>query len=321
MELVNKNKDLELVFIVSYFCNFRCTYCDTVKNTHIAEKAIYDKLALLIRNDKKDRRLSLKFFGGEPLFEFKNIKNLIQTDFGKKSVKYYLTSNGSLINDKKVSFFHKNNLDISLSLDGSWFTHSSERKSLMSAEAFKRITGLSKKAKNKVIINMVVSPKNSNKFYENFLYIYEQGFRNFNFLPAAYCKWGKKNVKDLDKNFCKIISFFQKNKIADVYIKNKDINNSLFFFNQEVVIDFNGDIFLNNAFMLNRFNFLREKMIVGNIRSVNSFDDFFKNLKLNKKAEVTYNRVNRFIKESSHDNKEIDFILTKFVNNLKSYEL
>jgi uncharacterized protein len=71
-------------------------------------------------NISSKRTISIAFYGGEPLLNFKGIKNIVlflkQFISDSLSFRYYMTTNGVLLND--ISFFVENDFQITISIDG-----------------------------------------------------------------------------------------------------------------------------------------------------------------------------------------------------------
>lgn len=101
-------------------CNLSCDYCFVNQNAtdmtyDIAEQSV--EWALNNQKQKPEYKVSINFFGGEPLLKFEEIiKPLIEKYFEK--VIFNITTNGVLLNEDIVDFFYKYNVGILLSFDG-----------------------------------------------------------------------------------------------------------------------------------------------------------------------------------------------------------
>ncbi|KYK34863.1 MAG: hypothetical protein AYK18_13620 [Theionarchaea archaeon DG-70] len=119
----------ELALLISQDCNLRCRFCYANFGAYhegkfsnmppeIAEKALEIFLPRYI-----EKRVSIKFFGGEPLLNFDIIRTVVKhtEQFCKKTGQipvYPLVTNGTLITDEMIDFFNKYNFNITVSLDG-----------------------------------------------------------------------------------------------------------------------------------------------------------------------------------------------------------
>jgi uncharacterized protein len=125
-----------LLLLVAQDCNLRCSYCyaDEGKyynsgkmDVNTAQKAI-DFLLSKTESDK----LSICFFGGEPLFNFELIKEIIaychiKTQKTGKIFGFTMTTNGTLINEEIEEFIVANRIKTQISIDGDQKTHDSNR--------------------------------------------------------------------------------------------------------------------------------------------------------------------------------------------------
>jgi len=140
--LKNRIKKLpQLIFEVSANCNLRCKYC-IYNNNYLNQRELtplnmsfetakkgMDYLYSIIK-DRKDKSLSLSFYGGEPMLNFKLIQDIFE--YGKIlfvgwNLFYNMTSNLTLLNDSILEFIVKNNIAVMVSLDGDKENHNSKR--------------------------------------------------------------------------------------------------------------------------------------------------------------------------------------------------
>lgn len=125
----------QLTLCVTEECNFRCKYCvysdfyeyergysNKYMNFDVAEKAIDYYFSLLKEGKRYNplRKPAVGFYGGEPLLNFKLIKECVNYIHEKYSnnVYYLITTNGSLLDKEKSNWLMDNDFVISVSLDG-----------------------------------------------------------------------------------------------------------------------------------------------------------------------------------------------------------
>jgi uncharacterized protein len=140
-EIANVRKFL---FEVSESCNLRCRYCvysgkfsdrrqhsNKMMDWETARSAV-DYISHYFKENEEIRRtpyfLTIAFYGGEPLLNFKLIEKVIEYSresfqkifMGKYqySLVFDLTTNGLLLDESKIDFLVKNNCGIMFSLDG-----------------------------------------------------------------------------------------------------------------------------------------------------------------------------------------------------------
>lgn len=132
-----------LVLVVTEACNLRCNYC--VYSDHypfikgysgkkmawdVAKKAIdyyFDLHAERQRAGFKKRPM-VGFYGGEPLLEFNLIKRIVDYCTTKDlKPTYYITTNGTLINQDIIDFLLNEDVVLTVSLDGDKYQHDRNR--------------------------------------------------------------------------------------------------------------------------------------------------------------------------------------------------
>ncbi|WP_455684806.1 radical SAM protein [Thomasclavelia sp.] len=123
---------------VSNDCNLRCKYCYGDGGTYGGEKCFmttetaFKCIDFLISNSRNSKKLSVIFFGGEPLMNFGVIKDTVNYCNKIKEEKnidfsYGMTTNAILINEENANFFKKNNFFITVSIDGPKEVHDENR--------------------------------------------------------------------------------------------------------------------------------------------------------------------------------------------------
>lgn len=114
---------------IAHDCNLACKYCFASEGEYHGDRALMSfevgKKALdyLLENSGSRRNLEVDFFGGEPLMNFKVVKDLVaygrskEEEYNKK-FRFTLTTNGVLLNDDVIDFCNKEISNVVLSLDG-----------------------------------------------------------------------------------------------------------------------------------------------------------------------------------------------------------
>ena len=128
---INKTYDFDNInllstsLMVSSDCNMRCIYCfndggtkpedsDQVMSFEVAKQAI----DYLVNNSEKEE-IGCDFFGGEPLYNYKLIKHVVEyckTYTSKKWI-FSLITNGTILNDEIIEMFKENCFHIVVSYD------------------------------------------------------------------------------------------------------------------------------------------------------------------------------------------------------------
>lgn len=114
---------------IAHDCNLACRYCFAEEGEYHGRRALMSvdvgkkALDFLIANSGKRRNLEVDFFGGEPLMNWKVVKEIVA--YGRelekhhdKKFRFTLTTNGVLLNDEVQEFVNKEMDNVVLSLDG-----------------------------------------------------------------------------------------------------------------------------------------------------------------------------------------------------------
>ena len=114
---------------VAHTCNLNCSYCFASQGKYKGERALMSldvgkrALDFLIENSGTRTNLEVDFFGGEPLMNWKVVKELVV--YGRsleepyhKNFRFTITTNGVLLNDEIMAFCNKEMHNVVLSIDG-----------------------------------------------------------------------------------------------------------------------------------------------------------------------------------------------------------
>lgn len=114
---------------VSHDCNLGCRYCFAGKGHFGGPRTLMSyevgclAIDFLLESSAGRRHCELDFFGGEPLMNIDTVERLVSYGKNKakqknKEIKFTLTTNALLLNDKISDFLNRENLSVVLSLDG-----------------------------------------------------------------------------------------------------------------------------------------------------------------------------------------------------------
>lgn len=145
-ELLCRTGFRQLVIEVTSSCNLRCSYCCFSENyenfrSHGYENMTWDiakkSIDLYFEYYKKAKTFNpnlrpvIGFYGGEPLLNFKLIKQsvlYIKTLFTESDNLYLnLTTNGILLNEDIIQFFNNEGVTVVVSIDGDKLSHDRNR--------------------------------------------------------------------------------------------------------------------------------------------------------------------------------------------------
>lgn len=114
---------------IAHDCNLKCKYCFASQGDFGGAKALMSlevgkkSLEYLALNSGSRKNLEVDFFGGEPLMNFDVVKALVLygDELGakyNKNFRFTITTNGVLLDDKKIDFINEHMHNAVLSLDG-----------------------------------------------------------------------------------------------------------------------------------------------------------------------------------------------------------
>jgi len=203
-------------------CNLRCDYC-FVENKNpkgmplsIAKKSV----DFLMRESKHKKDISILFFGGEPLLEYEILRETVI--YSKKEAKQYdktlffsMTTNGTLLNEERLSFFRDHKVKFLLSIDGNKECHDKHRKTIAGKGTFDSIKEkipLIKSYQPWLGAKMTVLPDTIQYLYENIRFLHEEGINQFLFGPADGTEWSDKAKTEFGLQVKKVASFYRKEK-------------------------------------------------------------------------------------------------------------
>lgn len=114
---------LDFYIVLGLKCNFHCAYCrQTDVPKDLLEEASPKKVMRLVElmvNSGLTIEQNILLWGGEPLVYWKTIKLLVpELRKHYKSQKISIQTNGALLDDEKMEFFHKYDVSVGISYDG-----------------------------------------------------------------------------------------------------------------------------------------------------------------------------------------------------------
>ena len=110
-------------------CNLNCTYCYSDVGSPskgkglMNEETIEQAIEFFIKSSGNEQRLSIDFYGGEPLLNVPVIKHGVAYAKARgseagKDFRFFLFTNGSLLTDDVILFLKENEFNVAISMDG-----------------------------------------------------------------------------------------------------------------------------------------------------------------------------------------------------------
>ena len=241
-------------------CNFNCWYCyeNHIAHSKMSDEVLFSTLQYItsvIENNQILVPFELGFFGGEPLFYFKDIakKLILHTwslcEQSGKKLHIHFTSNGALLNDEIITFLSQFSCGFQITLDGGKLFHDKTRFSKNNKGSFDIIVNNIHRlitAHINVIVRVNYTSENVDSLdsiYENFKSLKNKQFIQFDFQRV----WQDK-CNEMDETEEKIKLYrtkFRKEGFTVLanYIPH-DVRNSCYGDKiNHVLINYNGDVY------------------------------------------------------------------------------
>ena len=271
----NDDTFFKLIINPTMNCNFKCWYCyeSHIPGSQLAPKTL-DKIYKLIDNIFESNRnlngFMLSFFGGEPLMYYnKTTRHII--DYFRSKYEYHkdiefsitFTSNAYLLNDNIVKHLTEGEESnhFQITLDGGKEEHNKVRDSGKKEGSFNKIIQSVKKLisnKIEVLLRINYTVKNIDSTREIIDYLENISDENKKYLKIGYFRvWQDDKTINVDdkikdiKNIYKILGFTVSD---DEYILDNLIRPCYADKKNELVVNFNGDIYKCTARDFNQEN-------------------------------------------------------------------
>ena len=261
----------QLILTVTRACNLRCSYCPTAKDgwPSLEGKDVRQAIDLFIAMLGGG---SIKIFGGEPLLVPEVVREVCDYAAHKKEIqKIYLSTNGLGLNEEWISWLRgRDKIILTLSIDGQAEDHNKMRRAIEGqSRSYEHVMSLKRSllSLKRLVVTQTIAPATADRAYKNFMHLYVEGFRKFNFLPGYYIPWREEQLIALEVNFKQITDFIEQQWKNDsfVYVRNLFIQAPTPFFNTGLVIDSDRSIHANNLGLSAKLSPLRKLTQVGSL--------------------------------------------------------
>lgn len=218
------NHQLLLTINPTLDCNFSCPYCFETSHAHkYMSEQVEDDIIKYIRMHKYAERISVTWFGGEPLLAFKRIVSLTEKML-ELNLEYSagIITNGYLLTDGVISKLNYLKIkSIQITLDGLAEAHDKRRYLRNGQPTFAKIVDNIKKLilnNDEIHVNLRVNIDNTNK--DSFLDIYRffnpQDYPGITITPAFVDALSATNkcVMNSAEQYQYIMELFKKHNIS-----------------------------------------------------------------------------------------------------------
>ncbi|MCX7695150.1 MAG: thioether cross-link-forming SCIFF peptide maturase [Caloramator sp.] len=114
---------------IAHDCNLKCKYCFASEGDYKGERKLMSPevgkraVDFVIENAGPRKNVEIDLFGGEPLMNFKTVKEIVEYARKReketgKNIRFTITTNATLLNDEIMEFIDENMGNVVLSIDG-----------------------------------------------------------------------------------------------------------------------------------------------------------------------------------------------------------
>lgn len=129
LKKLRKSNLMQIALNVTHKCNLNCDYCYGGDGSyggpaiHMSKDTARQAVDFLMKASGDLANCRITFFGGEPLLNFDLVKYVVQYAKKealryKKKIHFGMTTNGVLLDDDKIDFLIKENIEVTFSFDG-----------------------------------------------------------------------------------------------------------------------------------------------------------------------------------------------------------
>jgi sulfatase maturation enzyme AslB (radical SAM superfamily) len=200
--------------ILTSRCNLRCSYCyqSSKRKRRMAWKTLRAGLDLVL--DSAAEEVGVTFNGGEPLLEFLLVRRAV--DYVERNrppwkiVKYYISTNGTLLTEEIVSFLEWHDFTTQLSLDGAAGAQEQRAPgtfSVLDRKLDRLRTRHPEFYNSNLRIAVTVTPANLSYFAESVRYLLRKRIARIAMMPSIVsdASWDTERIDELDAQFARIL--------------------------------------------------------------------------------------------------------------------
>lgn len=185
---------------IAHDCNLACKYCFAEEGEYHGRRALMSfetgkkALDFLVAGSGKRVNLEVDFFGGEPLMNWRVVKDLVAygrslEEANHKKFRFTLTTNGVLLNDEVMEFVNKEMSNVVLSIDGRKSTNDKMRPHRGGQGSYEEIVPKFKRlAESRDQMNYYVRgtfTRNNQDFSEDVAHLADLGFEQISVEPVV----------------------------------------------------------------------------------------------------------------------------------------
>lgn len=272
-----------LMVMCTYRCQFECGYCEVEQKNSSMPMAILSKTVDCLLTTHA-QECQLRFWGGEPLLRWSFIKEgifygLKQAASKGKKIRFMITTNGLLLDQRKLNFLKNYPVEIMFSLDGDAKTNNLHR-FLHAGKTISKVllTNLKELIKSDLpyFVNMAVTLHTVNNLCDNLDFLKSIKVKKVQLCYQCGIIWPEEKTQVLIEELKK---FSNKYSGSD-FLMNFTNNCEPTMLSQEVLVDTDGKVYFDAAiFMEKVFPRLKNSYFVNEIDKIECIDYFYRTKK------------------------------------------
>lgn len=217
---------INVILPISAECNLQCPYCFAQTGSgfqfeNYTELEIKNTIDFILNNLKdKKQKVTIVFFGGEPLIKFDLIKftiDYIKINYPNNDINYSITTNGTILNEDIISILKSNNFSVLVSLDG-YDNEFNLRIFKNGSKSINRVIGnINRLKENGVYVEIRATLVNNNPYLCETYQFFEKIALPFNVVYAYSSENKEHHYAEYDNNIlCSIESQFD--RLLKIYL-------------------------------------------------------------------------------------------------------
>lgn len=236
-----QNNVSALCLHISHNCNLNCEYCYADAGAFGGKRQLMSRQVMLraidfaFNHSGKNKSINVGFFGGEPLLNFKLIREAVQSakNIAKesgKNVSFSMTTNATLLTPDIMDFLKKENFSLLFSIDGPQKIHDRMRKTKNNKCTHSIVLKNVKEYMNHYSDEFTVRgtfTRTTPNFSEQVIYLNSQGFRSISVEPAQLDENNPHSISTQGE-IARIL--FEYDKLAVIYLQKIIEGKPLHFF-------------------------------------------------------------------------------------------
>lgn len=226
---------------VAHHCNLNCEYCYADTGSFggtrrlMSRQIMMQAVDLTFARSGNHKKVNVGFFGGEPLINFKLIRECVEYAKGKanelnKQVTFSMASNAVLLTPNIMDFLARENFSLLFSLDGPQHVHDRMRKTRNGrkthALVLRNIKRFAKIYPGEFTVRGTFTRTTPN-FSEQVLFLNEHGFKSVAVEPAQLAENSPHSITSMG-DIARIM--YEYDKLAGIYLERFNKGNPIYFY-------------------------------------------------------------------------------------------